>query len=488
MFSLSNLEASVPSARVLGRFTTDFVRASIDSRTIGPGDLFFAIRAQNDGHAFVSDAIRGGAAGVVVSDPSSVAHCDGVTVVLVPDTLSALQEAATGLRRIRDLRVIGITGSAGKTTTKDMVAHTLRQKLTVSASERSFNNHYGVPLTILGTDSNASDLVLEMGANHPGEIAALGRIARPNIGVITNIGYAHIEHFGSLDRTAAAKSELVEAILPGGTLVLNGVDVRLARARQMGNAQGLSVLTAGMGPSNDVRAVDVQWDGQGARGQVAAMGQRVPFRLQLLGEHFLRAALLAVAVALRCGLTLEDAVAALGSFEVRSGRVRLSVLRDRTMVVDDTYNASPDAVLAALRAVTILGKPVRIAVLAEMRELGSFAEECHARVGEEVGKRFTHLVAIGTEGASIMARAAMASGMPKGRVAIVSEPLQALDSARSILSDAPEQTVVLVKGSRFAHTERVVLGLGGVDVRCPLATCTKYIPCSECPQLRGKLS
>ena len=223
MLTVSDLLNAVPQAQILqGRVNCVFSSASLDSRTIKPGELFFAIQGSRDGHAFVEDALRAGATGAVISTAASSVSDYGGVIIRVPDTLQALQQTAGYLRRIYGTKIVSITGSAGKTTTKDLTAHVLGRTLCVAKSSASFNNHFGLPLTILSLDPACSYAVLEVGVNHIGELAPLAQIAKPNVAVITNIGFAHIEHFGSQEAILQEKAELARSLDGQGLAILNG--------------------------------------------------------------------------------------------------------------------------------------------------------------------------------------------------------------------------------------------------------------------------
>jgi UDP-N-acetylmuramoyl-tripeptide--D-alanyl-D-alanine ligase len=483
MFGVSDILNAVANAQVLqGNADRVFPSVSLDSRTIKAGELFFAVQGSRDGHQFVDDALRAGAAGVVVSTDEISATDGNSLVIRVPDTLQALQQTAAGLRLKYGTKIVAITGSAGKTTTKDLAAHVLGTRLCVAKSPASFNNHFGLPLTILALDPACQHAVLEVGVNHIGELAPLARIAKPNVAVITNIGFAHIEHFGSQEAILQEKAELARALDSQGLAILNGDDPLLAKLKQELCGRGLRVVTVGIGHDCDIRAEITDSSVSSLSGYVFAQGMRAHWTLRTPARHFVYSALIAVAASVWAGLDIESATASLGSFEFTAGRLRI-VEEDTVTIIDDTYNASPEAMIAALRALAGMTKRTRIAVLGEMRELGPFSDQCHEMVGREAAAAASDLVTVG-EGGAVIARAAQSAGLDPHHLWSVESATEALQIVKE-LCYATNDTVVLAKGARFTHMERVVLGLQGADVRCTLSRCTKYINCSECPLLEA---
>ncbi|WP_432534839.1 UDP-N-acetylmuramoyl-tripeptide--D-alanyl-D-alanine ligase [Kineococcus arenarius] len=357
----------------------------VDSRRAVPGALFVALPgARVDGAEHAAAAVAAGA--VLVLAQRAVDVPDGTAVVLVEDGVAALGRLAAGaLERLRaggsGPRVVGVTGSAGKTTTKDLLAAVLAPLGPVVAPEGSFNNEIGVPLTVLRADAGTAALVVEMGARGAGHIAALCRTARPSTGAVLNVGTAHAGEFGSLEATAAAKGELVEALPADGLAVLNADDPRVAA---MAARTAARVLTFGQGPDADVRALDVGVD-ELARPvfTLAAHGRTARVRLRLHGEHQVPNALAAAAVALGLGVDLQDVAAALSAAEAASaGRMQVVQRPDGVTVVHDAYNANPDSVRAALKAlVGMAGGRRTWAVLGEMLELGASSRDEHDAVG-----------------------------------------------------------------------------------------------------------
>lgn len=494
MIALADLLETVPGSRVLSADShgdVGFTRASIDSRDITGGELFFAITGgTRDGHDFTTHSAQAGARGLVVSRP--VPPIEGVTVIEVPDTLDALQRCAAAVRQRNPAQVIGVTGSAGKTTAKTMIAQALEADFKVLANRASYNNHLGVPLNLTGIDHHHTYVVAEIGTNHRGEIAHLAGLVAPDLSVITNVGYAHLGNFADRDELAREKTDLLRATRPGGTWVLNGDDLLLtSTAAHLPEAAAARVIRVGFGPDNDVRAVDVTVDENGTRGLLhltTGTPQRIPFALPTAGRHFAYAAMIAVAIADRYGIDPARALGQLHAAPVPQGRASLHRLTPTLLVIDDSYNASPDAALSALDLLGSLPATDKVAVLGEMRELGHRTADLHRRVGAAAAEHATHLVTVG-KGAEPARIAAAAHGLPADRIQEAASAREAHDVVRAIIDrkvdGSAAETVVLVKGSRFRHMERVALGLAGRTIDCDRSLCTLSTNCSICPGLEA---
>jgi len=371
-----------------------FQRVVTDSRQVQPGDLFVALRGeQEDGHAFVQEAAARGAAGVVVQQaPETLA--DGVAAYVVPDTLAALQRLAAARRERIPVEVIGVTGSVGKTTTKEITAAVLGVRYRVLKNEANYNNEIGLPLTLLNLEPEHERAVLEMGMYAPGEIRHLCQIARPRVGIVTNVGPSHLERMGSLEAITDAKAELVESLPPDGTAILNGDDPRVAA---MASRTSARALLYGTSPACDVRGLETEGRGlEGIAFTLECGGRRIRIQTHLPGRHLLHNALAAAGAGLVEGLALDEAASALAKVEVP---LRLSVHRARcgATILDDTYNASPSSMMAALDLLAELpGR--RIAVLGDMRELGTLEEQGHRSVGERAAEVAELIYAVGDLG------------------------------------------------------------------------------------------
>jgi UDP-N-acetylmuramoyl-tripeptide--D-alanyl-D-alanine ligase len=344
---------------------------SVDTRTLQPGDLFFALSGPHrDGHDYVPIAIEKGAAGAVVERPIP----NLPEALVVPDSLAALQNLAAWARRQWGGRIVGVTGSAGKTTTKDAIAHLLSAELPVGKTIGNFNNHLGVPLSILRLPDGARVGVLEMGMNHAGEIRALAAIAVPDIGVVTNVGYAHVEAFDSIEGVALAKRELIEALDPRrGIAVLNADDPRVMRFRAIHHGP---IVSFGLSAGADLRAEEIGYEPDGTRFHVDG----VDFHTTLAGRHAVLNLLAALAVARVFEIPPERLRDAVRSFTI--GKMRGERLEHRGIIVwNDCYNSNPAAVRAMLEVLRATPARRHIAVLGEMLELGAAAESLHRQAG-----------------------------------------------------------------------------------------------------------
>ncbi len=418
-----------------------------DSRALKAGDLFVALSGENfDGHAFVQEAARLGACGAIVSTvPAGLpAH---FAVITVTDPVQALQSLAGAYRDTLAMRVFCITGSNGKTSTKDLTASVLSQRLRVTKTLGNLNNHLGLPLTLLRADSTHEAGVFEIGMNHPGEIAPLAALARPDVAIITNVGTAHIEFMGTRDAIALEKGMLAEAVAESGTVILCADDDFTPTIARRTRAK---VVTAGLS-GGDVRATDLEPLSTGTKFRLHTTGQCVEAELPVPGEHMVRNALLACAAGLSAGLTLAECAAGLRSIELTRGRLTQIHIRG-IHLIDDTYNANPDSMSAALN--TLARMPItgrRIAVLGRMGELGHEAERGHRSVGETAGREHIGtLIAVGEE-ARWIAEAAEAAGVSQVLRVANSE-----EATTTLLGLACPGDAVLVKGSRSARMERIV--------------------------------
>ena len=492
-------EGDAPAMRVSGW--------SVDTRTQNAGDVYFALRGPNhDGHDFVKAAWEKGAAAVVVEKGAAAAAVDesgaarggepagygglaarGVRTergepvargevgqavppafprgsggqaehgepvangeparceLAVPDTLRALQDSGTWARHQWGGRVVGVTGSAGKTTTKDAIAHLLAVDMAVGRTVGNFNNHVGVPLSILRLPGDAKAGVLEMGMNHAGEIRELTRIAKPEIGVVTNVGYAHVEFFDSIEGVAAAKRELIEGLPRDGVAVLNGDDARVLRFRDVHPGR---TVTFGFSPDARVRAEAVEYGVEGTRFRAAG----VDYETGLVGRHAVMNLLAAIAVAREFGIAPERLRDAVRSFAV--GNMRGERLEHGGILVwNDCYNANPEAVESMIDVLGESPAVRRIAVLGEMLELGRAAAALHRQVGKYAAEHGVDLL-IGVRGsARAMVEAAVAAGLPESAGHFFENAAEAGEFARQA---AHPGDAVLFKGSRGVHVERAL--------------------------------
>ncbi len=425
----------------------------VDSRLVEDGSLFVALPGEHvDGHDFAGAAVAGGAALVLAAR-----ELGQVPAVVVDDVQAALGELARHvLERVRaaaDLKVVAVTGSVGKTTTKDLLGQLLAPEAGEGADPAavvvptgSFNNEVGLPLTVLRVTPATRFLVLEMGADRPGNIAYLTRIAPPDVGIVLAVGSAHLGYFGDVEAIARTKGEMVSGVVPGGTVALNADDLRVAAMADRA-APGTEVVTFGTIPAAGVRATDVEVDGGRARFRLTADGAAADVALRLVGAHHVTNALAAATGALRLGVPL----AAVGERLTAAGalsphRMAVTERPDGVTVVDDAYNANPDSMKAALRTLAVMAGRTRrsVAVLGEMRELGDDARVAHDEIGRLVVRlNVKQLVVVG-DGAYHIHEGALQEGSWGEESVFVPD----LDAARAVLRETLRPgDVVLVKAS-----------------------------------------
>jgi UDP-N-acetylmuramoyl-tripeptide--D-alanyl-D-alanine ligase len=413
---------------------------SIDSRTVAPGDLFFAIQGETDGHRFSSAAIERGAIASVVSNPSITGPR-----LIVPDTLKALHRMAYKAREVWGGPLVAVTGSAGKTSTKDIIAEFLGVHLRVSKTVGNFNNHLGLPLTLLRLAEDAEVAVVEMGMNHAGEIRLLASLAAPQFGVVTNVGFAHVEFFDSIEGVAAAKRELIEGLVPGGTAILNADDERVLRFREVHSGP---VVTYGFSKEADVRATDVEIHPQGAEFKVAG----VPFHTNLSGRHAVSNVLAGLAVAGLFHIQPAELVAT--AAQLSPGKMRGERrLWNGITLLNDAYNSNPEAARNMLDILCAEPAKRRIAVLGEMLELGRMAEQLHRDLGAYVAHAGVDVL-IGVQGAAeFSVEEAHAHGLADYAGFFFPKSEQAGEFLRTFVRPGD---AVLFKGSRGTHLERAL--------------------------------
>ena len=423
-------------------------RISTDSRTIKKGELFVALRGENfDGHKFVEDVAKSGAAGAIVDLKWKGKVTKNFAIIRAQDTLLAYQTLAANYRKSLSIKVLAITGSNGKTSTKDFAASVLGRKFRVTKTQGNFNNHVGLPRTILEAGSDHEVGVWELGMNHPGEIAALAKIAAPDAAIITNIGVAHIEFMGSREAIAQEKGALAEAIDLGGTVILNADD---PCSKSIADRTRANVIFAGTNEGT-IRAIDTQQSADGSEFTIIEGAHRCRAQLPVPGIHMVQNALLAVAAGRTFGVALEECAIGLATAPLTKARLQIKEING-VQFLDDSYNANPDSMKAALQTLVELdadGK--RVAVLGEMRELGAETQRGHEEVGEAAAAfGIDYLIGIGEMGA-VISRAAKRAGLAH------SETVGSTSKAAERLIDIVQAgDLVLIKGSRLAHTEDVI--------------------------------
>lgn len=428
----------------------EFSSLSIDSRKVQPGEIFWAIKGDMfDGHRFIGQAIQRGAAAVVVNeDFASHIAVSSITVplIIVKETIQALKDFAQWYRSSFDSFVIGITGSVGKTTTRAMVAAVLSEQFETTESPRNFNNQFGLPLSLLGIQSHHEIGVLEMGASHMGEIKELAEIASPQFGIVTKIGEAHLDSFGSQQNIVQAKGELVEALPPTGVAILNGDDLLV---RSLANRAACSTLFVGEGDNNDLQAtnIDVQWNHLGF--QVG----HFRYHLNVVGRHHLTSALCAVAVGREMGMSAESIQKGFNKFQSVTRRCQLQQIAGFE-VVDDTYNANPTSMKAACEMIkTWQGAGKRIMLVGDMLELGQETSKYHFELGKRIAKSNVDcLFAIGNQAEHVISGAKQ-SGFDQSSFANCANIEMMLTKLSNISKPGD---LIVVKGSRGMRMERVI--------------------------------
>ena len=425
---------------------------SIDSRTVQPGEIFFAVQGERlDGHDFVEQALSRGAIAAVVRKDQFSRYPNSVGLLPVDDTLIALQTLATAVRKIWGKTAIGITGSMGKTTTKEAMAHLLAIKYRVHRTKGNFNNHFGLPLGLLTLESEYDVAVVEMGMSHTGEIAALARIALPNQAVVTNVAPVHLENFDSIAGIARAKYELIESLPHGSTAVLNADDEYVC---QFGRDFKGKVVMFGLKTTADVRAENIEILGpEGTRFDLVSHEVRQPVQSPLLGKHNVYNVLAAAAIALEHGITPSEIAAALPSLQPADKRGQVVQLGNIT-VLYDCYNSSPKALMAAVDTLADMPARRRIVVAGEMLELGPTGEQLHRECGRYIarnptGSRLDFL--LGVRGlAKPMVEAAIEAGINAKFVATPEE------AGEWLARETREGDVVLLKASRGVKLEKAL--------------------------------
>lgn len=448
--------------------------AAIDSRLVIPGSLFAAIKGERvDGHDFIEEAVQRGAVVVLIErevelsipvvDLRSAAAAGELQPIQIPlallvdNTVQAMQTVAEYWRKKLNIRVIGITGSVGKSTTKEVTADVLGRRYRTLKNPGNLNNEIGLPLTLLRATESHRCAVLEMGFYVPGEIGLLCKIAQPHVGVITNVSHVHMERAGSLDAIAAGKMELIESLPapPEGVAILN-YDEPLVR--KMADSTKARVFYYGLSPESDLWASDIEGLGlEGVRFVLHYQGDSLHVRVPLLGRHSVHTVLRAAAVGLAENLTWEEIIHGLRTSQTQ---LRLVAVRGPggSLIMDDTYNAAPTSVIAGLNLLSELDGR-KIAVLGDMLELGDFEERGHRMVGVRVADTADELIVVGPR-AKWIAEEAILSGLPQTHVVIVGDK----DAAIEYLHDRiGEGDVVLIKGSRGMQMDQIVTALEEVE-------------------------
>ena len=452
MFTLNEI-VKATSANIYKEEKKEFSAIVTDTRKISEGVLFVALKGERfNGEDFAAEALEKGAAGVVVSeacDEKQLEKCAG-TVLQVEDTLAAYQLMTKAWReKFPQIPVVAITGSNGKTTTKDLTAAVLSAKGAVLKTQANFNNEIGLPLTLLGLKKEHTAAVVEIGMRGFHQIEALAPIASPQIGIVTNVGETHMELLGSLENIAKAKQELVEAIPAGGTVILNADNKYVAGMRSAAK-EGVKVMTFGLEQEADVKGEAIHTEGNVTKFMVTYANERHEYEVNMVGRHNVYNTLAAIAAGFAMGLTPVEVREGLSHLEATKMRFELQQVKEWN-VVNDAYNASPMSMTAAINTLSELTKGRKIAVLGDMLELGSVSEEAHLHVGEEVAEHgFTALVTRGEMG-EFIAKGAENKGMTA--VYRCASHEEAAEKLHELLQ--PGDTL-LFKGSRGMAMEKII--------------------------------
>jgi UDP-N-acetylmuramoyl-tripeptide--D-alanyl-D-alanine ligase len=461
-WTLSDILKATGGHLAYGNESCRFSAVAIDSRTIGADDLFVAIRGTvHDGHRFAAEVIQKGVRGLLIQRetafnlPHATWRDQGITCVRVTDTTHALGDLAAYNRQRAGIPVVAITGSNGKTSTRKMTTAVMQRKFRVLAPQGNFNNDIGLPLTLLACEDDHGLAVLELGMNHFGEIRRLGEICRPNIGLITNIGPAHLEGVGSIEGVAQAKGELLEEVAADGTLVLNAEDEHL---RRLATQTDRRVVYFGFSEKAEVRAESLRDEAGGTRFRLILPTGNISVRLALPGRFMILNALAAAAAGHLMGLSPDQIKDGLEHFEPARGRINILKSAGGIQVIDDTYNANLASMQAALDLLAHLkGKRRGIFVAGDMLELGDQSERLHRELGRLAAAKGVARLYVTGRFAPAVAAAAQENGLPAEQVQVGSKE-QLIEALKEEL--APGDWV-LVKGSRAMAMETVVEGIKG---------------------------
>ena len=453
MILLSDLLAANPEARVLGPTGVErFSGFCFDSRIVRPGEIFVALRTPKaDGHDFVGHACRGGATGVLAQVPVDVSDF-GATCVVAPDTEEAIRRYAAYVVRAMGIRVVGVGGSVGKTSTKEAIAVALGSSLRVFRTPANYSGRLGLPIALGWLESQDQVAVLEMASGHFGEAALLAGLAPPEVGVVTAVSPVHMETFGSLEAVADEYASLVEALPATGLAVLNGDDPRVLSMASRSKAE---VLTFGLGETNDYRAESILVSADGTALVIAAPDGRLRVHIPWVGSHFARAALAAAAIAVRFGVSLEAVAERLEDLPPVPGRLRPLPGRAGSLILDDTYDSTPAAVAAAFDVLESLESTRKIAVLGDMVDLGDQTEQEHRIAGRRAASVVDVLVTVGKD-AAWMAEEARTAGMPAKSVEV---NYTTEDAVAAVQAHLEQGAIVLTEGGAPLRMERVVAKL-----------------------------
>lgn len=446
----SDIAAAVSGSLLCGNAEIEVANVCIDSRKIASGDLFIPIRGERfDGHDFIVPSLEAGA--VAALTQVDTLPVEGKTIIRVEDTQKALKDLAAWYRRLFTLPLIGITGSVGKTSTKDMVSSVLEEKFHVLKTQGNFNNEIGLPLTVFNLNATHEAAVLEMGMSNLGEISRLTKIAKPRIAIITNIGMSHIENLGSRENILKAKLEIIEGLDESGLVVLNGDDGLLAAA---GKQLKCRTVFYGIENEADFRAFDIRNEGEKGIFFKVRFGEiEYNVHVPVPGQHNIYNALAAMAVGVELKLPMESIIEGIARFS--PGKMRLNIMTHNGIkIINDVYNASPDSMEAAIRVLKDISESGRsIVVLGDMLEMGAWASDAHKGVGKfAVSKGICDILTVGPN-ARYIAQGAREAGLPEEHIHSFDSNTQVNEFLNGFVKQGD---VVLVKGSRGMRMEEIV--------------------------------
>jgi len=435
---------------IQGSSSLTFNKFNIDSRQTQPGELFFAIVAQRNGHDFVPHALQNGASGAVISQDVSAPPKDA-GLIKVKDTLKSLHELASYVLSKHNIKVIGITGSNGKTTTKEFINTLISHRFHVLKSEGNYNNHLGLPLTLLKLEKRHEIAVLEMGMRAPGEIRTLTRIAPPDVSIITNVNPVHLEFFPNLEEIAQAKKEILEGTKERGIAVLNGDDPLVKR---IGEDWSGNKIYFGLSSQGDIHVQNIEYRNyEGMTFELCYGQQRQKVHFPFFYESYLYDLLAASGVAFALSLRLEDIAPQISRLKPYTLRGTLIRLGKNIRLIDDSYNSNPNALQSALKGLAALPSRRKIAVLGDMLELGEKEADFHFQAGKQVAEEgWDLLVGIGPLSQHTV-KGALSSGMERNQIFLFPNSKEAAEKVFSLLQ---EEDLVLVKGSRGIKTDKIV--------------------------------
>ncbi len=453
MIHLRDILVAANGKLVTGDENTEFKGISIDSRRIKEGYLFIPILGERfDGHSFIEGALKLGAIGTLTSQEIDIKNASGKCIIMVEDTLKALQDISKYFLKKANIPVVAVTGSTGKTTTKELIYNVLSQKYNVLRNKGNFNNHIGLPLTLLKIEKGHEMVVAEMGMSNSGEIDVLAGIATPEVGAITNIGICHIENLGSKEAIFNAKMEISNHMNESSVLILNGDDEYLSNMKNKNTIY--KKVFVGMNGENDIRVTKVNDLGyDGVEFLFTHNNDVHDVKLNVPGTHNVYNALVAIAVGLNYNIPVQKIKEGLASFVGDKMRLNIIDLKEGMKLINDCYNANPDSTEAALNVLKGIDTGRKIAVLGDMLELGDFSEAAHREVGEMVvNKGIDILITVGISSHDI-AKAAIEGGFDKEKVFATADNMTAINVLNNIMK---AKDIVLIKGSRGMKMEEIV--------------------------------